>query len=327
MRDASTRVLVLGLGLAGCLPLSEKSERELVETRDRLLAQKQHLEAELRAEVKDLVVVPERLTNELEVATAVPNVLVEEIIEQTVTEGFDELSFRIRNLEVRAETNLQISPLGAKLTLAHLELDIEILDVKGKASAGTPKVSVGRGLIWARIPLKIDGGEGRARIRFRWSGRGLAEAVCGDLDVSLELNGAVAPIETATEGEVGFEVVNSEFVVKPAVPQQTFLLVLEPSEESWKRVEEILNARSGVCRWVLRRVHAIERIRELLAKGIRVNIHTEKLKPIRFPISVHEEVKLEDSELELTASPALLDLGERYIWLGLHFGVARVNPE
>ena len=69
----------------------------------------------------------------------------------------------------------------------------------------------------------------------------------------------------------------------------------------------------------------LERLRKLLAKGFPVTVHAERLGAVRLPLTVTEQVPFAGGQLEVTATPAVLESGQQVCVVWDRFRVSRVS--
>jgi hypothetical protein len=322
--------LALAIGLAcggaGCREPPGPGEEELRAEWSRLSAERERLQPELSARAQAILEEPEHVREDIEVVVAVPNRFVKEALSRTLAEALNGVSLRIKNLEVHVVEDVNVRILVPDVTLGTIALDVLLQDVRGVVRTREPAISIGEGEIRGSVWVDVLEGRGRVHLRLHWTGQALTRLVCGDTTLAREVEGTLAPFAVHLRGGAIPRVEGSEFVLKPVVPPTYFRLVIRPSRESWESVEKALDAQSNVCRFALRKIDALGKLRELLERGIQVTVHTEKLRPLRLPVDVSERVLLQDRELEVRASPASLEIRRRYVWFGSDFEVWRVPP-
>ena len=318
--------------LAGMLALIVASHTaktggsELIAERDRLLAERVRLGNELRLHTRERLVPPEDLSARADVVAAVPSEAIEEVLSRALTEGINGLELRVRNVKVHVEKQVRTRLLLLKTTVGTFDLDVLLRDVQGSiASGGPPEVSVGQGRISVDARVKVQKGVGKTQLRFRWNAKGVAGAVCPDLDVTRELEGALVPLTFHLRGSVAFRLEGSALVIDPSWPDQTFRLRLRPSIDAWKAVLQLIDEQPGACRVALRTANVVGSLRELVEKGFVVHVHTARLKTARVPLELTGTVPFERGQLQFTASPTMLSLDERYVWVGSRFAVSRTR--
>jgi hypothetical protein len=319
MRIAVGVSLCLALALAGCKPRPTNDVGALTRERDRLIEEKNRLKDDVRAETRLVVVPPPEVTDEVAVVAAIPNAILEHVLNHALTDVANGLSLQVENARFDVDSSVKVNLKIAKVTLGDFELEILLQEAKGVIAAGEPKVSVGEGKIALVAPLKIVQGQGSARLRFIWSGHGLVRRLCGDLDVTRDLTGTLKPVPFVFRGGALLGVENQRFVVKPAIPSQKFQLAVEPSEASWEVFRKLIREQKGVCGAALQKAQVENKIRELLAEGVPVTVNLERLKPIDIPVAVSHQLRVQDKTVQISATPELLEIEDPYTWFGTKF--------
>ena len=90
----------------------------------------------------------------------------------------------------------------------------------------------------------------------------------------------------------------------------------------FRSVQAILEAKRGVCGFVLDRVNVKGRIEELVGRGFDVALPTERLEPMRLPASIEESVTLAGRSVSLQVRPSGLTLGREMLWFGAGIDVS-----
>jgi hypothetical protein len=319
MRTAVGVSLCLALALAGCKPKPTNDVGALTRERDRLIEEKNRLKDDVRAETRRVVVPPPEVTDEVAVVAAIPNAILEHVLTLALTDVADGLSLQVENAKFNVDSSVKVNLKIAKVTLGDFKLEVLLQEAKGTIAAGDPKVSIGEGRIGLVAPLKVEQGRGSAQLRFIWSGRGLVRRLCGDLDVTRDLTGTLKPIPFVFRGGASLGVDNQEFVIKPAIPPQQFQLAVEPSEASWKVFRKLIREQKGVCGAALQKVQVENKVRELLAEGFPVTVNLHQLKPIQIPVAVSHQLRVQDKTVQISATPALLEIEDPYTWFGTKF--------
>ena len=87
-------------------------------------------------------------------------------------------------------------------TVGHFVLDVDIKEIRALLRPGEPELQFGGDKIGIKLPVRVARRAGAtANVRFQWEGKGIAGAVCGDLDVSPDVSSDVAPATYTVEGE------------------------------------------------------------------------------------------------------------------------------
>lgn len=70
------------------------------------------------------------------------------------------------------------------VTIGHYDLNVTINRVVGRLRTGTPVLKFGGNRVSLALPVTVVSGSGEATIYFKWDGRNISGAVCGDMDLT-----------------------------------------------------------------------------------------------------------------------------------------------
>jgi hypothetical protein len=300
--------LLLPAALAGC--------REGRTTPDQLKAEIAALEAErdaLRARVTELVVRDPRVKGmpDEPVRVGVPTTLTRTLIEKLVSGFVDQVTLELKNLRVR-----KAGTVKKVVTIGSYALDVRIDKVQGRLKTGRPDVTFGGNRIGLALPVTVASGTGKATIGFKWDGRNVSGAVCGDLDIQQVVTGRVRPDRYPVSGAIVLSSGAQEILASPKFPVVKVNLKVEPSKESWAAIQKIIDDKTGACGFVLDRVDILKIVRGILDRGFNVRLPTEKIKPIAVPVGIQPEMRVRGQSVGLAIKVADLAITEDMIWLG-----------
>ena len=91
----------------------------------------------------------------------------------------------------------------------------------------------------------------RATLHAFWDSRGIANAVCGDVEEHPEVTGTVVPADYELTGAFRFRTEGQNIVLQPEFPDLAVRIYVKPTEESWKVVERVVEERNATCRVAL----------------------------------------------------------------------------
>ena len=95
-------------------------------------------------------------------------------------------------------------------------------------------------------------------------------------------------------------------------------LPIEPSAEAWSFVEQLIATRGALCRAALGKADVPQKIRSVLARGVKVSVPRRLLeRPLRLPVAVERELSLPDHALRLDVRPTDLILTPARLWYGV----------
>jgi hypothetical protein len=300
-------VAVLAAG-AGCRQPAAGAEAQKAEIAS--------LEAErdrLRQRLDELVPRDKRLEGMpgTPLRVGVPTSLTRELVER-MTAGFvDQVTLVLQNLHVHKAGSVK-----KVVTLGDYDLDVTIERVSGRLRTGRPEIAFGGNRISVALPVEVASGSGHATIRFKWDGKGVSDAVCGDMEITREVSGGVKPDRYPMRGSLLLSASAERILVAPRFPPLEVNLKVEPSPESWAAVQAVIDEKEGVCGFVLDKVDILGVVRRLVEKGFNVRLPTEKLKPVAVPVGVEPSMTIRGKPVTLGVKVGGLAITEGMIWLG-----------
>lgn len=274
---------------------------------------------ELRLRLDELVLKDSRLQGmpETTVRVGLPTAVVQELIEKVVAGLFDQITLELENLEVRKSGSVK-----RIVTLGQYELKVHIDRVSGRLKTGKPQLRFGGNRLALALPVTVASGSGRARIDFRWNGKNVGGAVCGDLAITREVSGTVRPDTYTVAGAVVLSATDTGILATPAIPKTRINLKIEPSRESWQALQAVLDEKSGPCGFVLDRVDLLKVVRGIVDKGFSVGLPTDALKPLAVPVSVEPSMEVRGRRIELGVRVSGLAITPSTVWLGADVSAA-----
>jgi hypothetical protein len=289
---------------------------------DQIRAQIQQLEKErqtLRDRLNELMVKDPRLPGmpDTPVRVGVPTTLARDLIQRVVAGFVDQVTLELKNLKVKKSGRVK-----KVVTLGQYELNVVIHRVSGKLKTGKPDVTFGGNKVSLALPVTVASGSGSATIRFKWDGKNVAGATCGDLEVTQEVSGGVKPDTYPVEGGLVLTATASEILAAPRFPKIKVNLKVVPSDESWAAVDRILGEKEGLCGYVVDKVDVRGIVQRLVDKGFNVRLPTEKIKPLAVPVGIEPTMQVRGEPVALGIKLADLAITEHVIWLGARVSVA-----
>ena len=238
---------------------------------------------------------------------------------------FSDVRLALRDLRFRKEDEVQARLLVGKRTVGRFSLSIHVREVTARLRPGRPRLRFAQDRIGVTLPVAVEG-EGRASLRFRWDGRGIAGAVCGDLDVAHELEASVPLRSYALEGALRLRVEGEALVATPEFEDVPLSVPIEPSAATWRFVDQLVAGRGALCRAALGKAEVEEKIKALLVRGIPVTLPGRLLeRPLRLPLAVDRSVTLPGRSLRVEAQPRDVVLTPARLWYGV--AVSLAEPE
>jgi hypothetical protein len=312
-RVAAVLALALALGaLAAASACGRKGAASPAEMRQKIQALEQEIPA-LRAKLGELVASDPRLAGMPEngVRVGVPTPLARTLIEKVVTGFVDSVTLKLSNLKVH-----KAGTIKKVVTIGQYDLSVVIEEVTGNLKTGTPAVTFGGDKVALSLPVEVASGSGNADITFKWDGRNVSGAVCGDMEVHQEVAGSVKPASYPVSGALQLSTTSRQILAAPKFPVVKVNLKVEPSPESWAAVQKILDEKGGVCGFVVDKVDIKGVLEGLVSKGFNVRLPTEKIKPMAIPVGISPTMTVRGEPITIGVKVGDLAITEHMIWLG-----------
>jgi hypothetical protein len=289
--------------------------------RARIAALEQELPA-LRQKLGTLIATDRRVQGmpTTGVRVGVPTSLARTMIERVVTGFVDSVTLRLENLKVKKSGTVK-----KVVTIGQYDLAVVIAEVTGQLKTGKPEVRFGGNQVAISLPVRVAGGTGNANINFKWDGKNVSGATCGDMEVNQDVAGTVKPGEYAVAGALQLTATARQILASPKFPQVKVNLKVEPSAESWAAVQAILDSKGGLCGYVVDKVDVRGILERLIGKGFNVRLPTEKIKPMAVPVGIAPTMKVGDETVRIDVKISELAITEHMIWLGADVNLADPN--
>jgi hypothetical protein len=304
------RVLLVGtVLLAGGFALSRvvlpPGKRQVQRLRDERRRLEAALESQLGGELSGappsgvVIGIPARTASHL--ATEMMTTLVPEV------------RLTLRDLAVRKAGELHGKVVVARARLGTYVVDVHLDEVKILLRPGRPRFAFAGERVGVVLPISLAQGEGRGTVRFRWDGRGVAGAICGDLEATGAIAGTVLPAVHTAAGAFAIAAEAGALVARPEFPDLRIRLEIEPSPKTWQLVDATIKKQGALCRGALGVADVREKIRGVVGKGFAVTVPGKLLPVVRFPAALRGEAELA-GRFEMT--PVALSLSRGWLWYG-----------
>ncbi len=257
------------------------------------------------------------------VLIGVPTRLTASIVTQVVTGLFGETTLTLKNIKARVSKDVKAKMLVKKRTIGHIDLEVDIHEIQGLLEPGPPKLTFGGDVIGIELPVRVASGRGQATLHAKWDSKGVANAVCGDVEVHPEVSGSVVPTDYQVAGAFHFRTEGQQIVLTPRFEDLQVRIFVKADEESWKVVEQVVAERGKVCRMALDKVDLREQLEKVLGKGFNVKIPARIFKPVRLPAGVQKSLELQGVRLTLQVQPTALSIDKDRLWYGADVRAAR----
>jgi hypothetical protein len=245
-----------------------------------------------------------------------PTRLTRTVVTQVVTGLFGETVLHLKNIKARVSKDVRAKMVLKKRTVGHIDLEVDLHEIEAVLKPGPPELTFGGNRIALKLPVTADGGHATATLHAKWDSKGLANVVCGDVEVHPEVSGGVYRTHYLIEGAFAFATEGERIVLRPDFGELEIRVFPRASEESWKVVEQVVAERNAVCKAALSSLDLRKLLEGVLDKGINVKIPKKIFKPIRLPAGVEKSLELQGVRLTLQVVPTGLVITPDRMWYG-----------
>jgi hypothetical protein len=317
-----TRTLALVVAILAAAGACARRDAATVEQQQAEIDALQKERDELRARLGELMLKDGRLAGmpENTVRVGVPTSLARTLIEKVLGGVADQVELRLANLRARKEGTVK-----KIVTIGTYELDVNVVEVKARLRTGKPDLQFGGNEVSVALPVTVASGTGRAQVRFKWDGKNVSDAVCGDMDVTRDVTGGVKQLTLVARGTLALASAGGQIFARPRFPETRVRLEVEPSAESWASVQALLDEKGGMCGYVVDKVDIAKVIREQLGKGFSVKLPVEKLKAVAVPVGIQQQLAVAGRSLTLQVEVGDLAITEQTLWLGANVKAGAVT--
>ncbi len=172
------------------------------------------------------------------------------------------------------------------------------------------------------IERVVAGFVDQVTLELKWDGKNVSGAVCGDMEITQQVEGDVRPDRYPVAGGLVLTATAKEILAEPRFPVVKVNLKVNPSEKSWGAVQKILDDKEGVCGFVLDKVDILGLVKKIIDKGFNVRLPTEKIKPMAVPVGIEPTMEIRGQPVALGIKVGKLAITEHVIWLGADVSVA-----
>lgn len=247
----------------------------------------------------------------------IPTGFTRSIVQQVVAGLFHGMTLTLKNLKVHKEGDVKVKMLLRKKRVGAFVLDVDIKEVQGILEPDPPVVDFSKNRIGVGLSVKVAHGEGHADLRFQWDSKGLAaNTVCGDVDTTKAVTGGVIPKDYRLDGAFLIETQGEAVTLRPVFPDLQVRIFVDPSEQAWSVVDEVVKEQRKGCEIVLNKVDVKAQIAKILDRGFGVKIPQKILKPIRLPAGVTQSLEVQGVKLPVTVKSTGVLVAPDRVWYG-----------
>jgi len=261
------------------------------------------------------------------VLVGIPAGVAERLAGEAVSGLGSGIRLTLRDLRFRKADEVRARLLLGRRSVGRFVLSVHVHEVRAVLRPGKPRLSFANDRVGVTLPVTVQDGTGRARLRFKWDGRGMAGAVCGDVEVSHEVSASVPRRSHTLRGALRLSVDGSALVGQPEFKDVELQVPIEPSAETWRFVDDLIAKRGALCRKALEKADVKQKIRGLLARGVKVTLPRRLLeRPLRLPVEVERSLASPWHAMRVEVLPSEVILTPARLWYGVRVELRQQAP-
>jgi len=253
-----------------------------------------------------------------------PTPLVEEIVTEALTGPLRNVRLLLKDVAtIKVEDVIKRDTFLGDMTLGRYDLTVKVEEVRALVRPLSPSLIFGSNRIAIDLPVRIEGASVQGNLAFEWDGRRLAGIVCGDLSSQHELRARVPPLQVRLRGRFDVEAEGEKVLVRPRIAPIDLAFQVEPPQETWDFIEEVIESRNAICKAALRKAAVEQKVRDLVARGFKVRLTKNWLHPMVLPASFRETFDVQGRSTGLAILPTGVSITRLRIWYGANLSVQR----
>jgi hypothetical protein len=264
-----------------------------------------------------------------DVMIGIPTSFTRSILQQVTTGFFDDMTLTLKNLKVHKAGDVKVKMLVSKKRVGHYVLDVLIHQVQGTLKPGAPELRFSEDRVAVSLPVRLAGGTGNADIRLQWDSKGLvANALCGDTDVTKAITGGVIPKDYVLNGAFRITSAGEAIVLRPDFREELQVRIfVDPSEQAWQAVKEVMEAQRAGCEAALNKVDLKQILARLVGRGFNVKIPQKVIKPVRIPAGIRQSLEMQGIHVALQVRSTGLKVTRGRLWYGANVALELSKPK
>jgi hypothetical protein len=252
-----------------------------------------------------------------QIVLAIRSGLIEALAGNLAKRYLDRVSVDLRDVDAHAGGELRKKTVLGRIKLGDWSVNVEIGELVGKLQAGSPRIGLrSPDLIDVELPVKVHETEGAATLHFSWDSAGLANVVCKDFQVTSEIRGRVLAQHHSLSGTLRLTNTGESLTATPVFPDRSVQLRLDLTPKSWANVEAALRSQDtfGKCGTLMDPDLGLVRLKELAARGIKVQLPDSIFRTVSLPARLQKSVKVNQRSVELRLKAESLRIETATLW-------------
>jgi hypothetical protein len=324
-RPGRTKALVAGalalvLLVGGAVLLEHQRQGRASRDTPAELAELRLLDAQLHSRLQGLAardpLVKEALQKDGDVLLAVRSRFLGDVLKEAARRYLDTVVLDLGEIRAQAQGVVKKDTFLGTIEAGDWAVEVRIAEMRGVLKASAPTLDVAENVVTVGIPVSLQETTGTARLRFAWDSKALVNVVCRDFELEQELVGRALSDRYSIEGAFVLSVEPGKLAATPRFPERRYPIRLDLTPESWASVESALRSQDSLfkCGIGIDREKVMDRLRELAARGIEVELPDKLFRTVRSPSGIQRSVDVDGRRIELSVKTQALSVSSETFW-------------
>jgi hypothetical protein len=206
-----------------------------------------------------------------------------------------------------------------EIKLGDWSVKLNLNHIHGTLGGYTPDLHVAAGnTVTITMPVSIVSGHGEGTLHFAWSAHSLVNVVCHDFEVDEALEANVLPGQYHLRGAFSIAADGNQVVARPQFLRDKYRIRIDLTPESWGRLRAALDAQDtlGKCGLAMNPDDVMPQLKALANTGFDIKLPKSLFRPVELPASLHSQVEVEGTQVDVEITPQLLKLTPDVLWYG-----------
>ncbi len=224
------------------------------------------------------------------------------------------------NLRAHLDEQIRVGLLGGNVGAGRIIGNVEVTHLSGGLRVSRdPKVTLlPPDVLEFATPIRVLEGQGRVKISMRWDPSFFVSVVCRAFGFQETLVGEVVPFSHVLRTRLRFVAGDSSITGRPVVRRDRVRVPCEFTEPSLAKVRAVLAEQDRFlrCGIAMNPDTVLTKIRQLVRRGIPVNLPSRLFKPFSLPVTLERQYEAGDFRIAARAREPDVAVRSSYVRFG-----------